>query len=107
MLTDGVKCFTPENDCNISLTGEGDVDDSATRVAIAAGACDDTPNPCTGSGTGPMATNTIANFAVTAGTQYCFYVETTIDQQIGYTLASADGSDCGSMPVDLQLFSIE
>jgi len=105
ILTDGVKCFIPENSCNIALTGRGSAinGDSATRVAIAAGTCSDTPASCTGSGT----TNTITSFAVTAGTQYCFYVETTIAQQIGYTLASADGSDCGSMPVQLLHFSIE
>lgn len=102
-LTDGVKCFIPENSCNIALTGEGDVDDSATRVAIATGTCSDAPVSCSGSGT----TNTIASFAVTAGTQYCFYVETTLDQQIGYTLASADGSDCGNLPVQLLHFSIQ
>lgn len=103
LFTDGVKCFTLENSCNIMLTGEGDVDNSATRVAIATGPCSDTPASCTGSGT----TNIIASFAVTAGTQYCFYVETTLDQQIGYTLESADMSDCGNLPVQLLHFSIE
>ena len=107
-FTDGVKCFTPENSCNIKLTGRGEdndgtANDGATRVAIAAGACFNTPSSCTGSGT----TNIISSYAVTAGTQYCFYVETTVDQQIGYTLESAEMSNCGNMPVQLQHFSIE
>lgn len=106
LFTDGVKCFTPGNTCDIRLTGEGDVDGNETRVAITSGTCSDSPASCTGS----ALTNQIASFAVTAGTQYCIYIETTIDQQIGYTLESDPtdpGNDCGSMPVELLHFTIE
>jgi hypothetical protein len=96
---DGVKCFTPQNSCSLTITGEGGASDANTRVAIASGACSNTPASCTGSG----ATNTISGFAVTAGTQYCIYVETTSSQLIGFTLT---GSGCGTLPVELQSFSV-
>jgi hypothetical protein len=97
--TDGVKCFTPQNSCSLTITGEGGANDANARVAIASGACSDTPAACTGSG----GTNSIAGFAVTGGTQYCIYVETTATQLIGFTLT---GTGCGNLPVDLQSFSV-
>lgn len=97
--TDGVKCFTPQNSCSLTITGEGGASDANTRVAIASGACSDTPAACTGSG----ATNSIAGFAVTGGVQYCIYVETTATQLIGFTLT---GTGCGTVPVELQSFSV-
>ena len=41
--------------------------------------------------------------AVTGGTQYCIFVETTSAQQIGFSLS---GTGCGTLPVELQSFSI-
>ena len=96
---DGVKCFTPQNSCTLTVTGEGGASDANTRVAIASGMCSDAPAACTGSGSG----NSVA-VSVTGGMQYCIYVETTSSQLIGFTLS---GTGCGTLPVELQSFSVE
>lgn len=95
---DGVKCFTPQNSCTVTITGNGAVNGADTIVSIASGACGDTPVSCTSDGDNSLTT------ALTGGTQYCFYIETTTSQLIGYTLS---GTGCGTVPVEVMSFSIE
>lgn len=98
---DGLKCFTPQNSCTVTVTGKGGPNPLNTRVGIAAGPCSTTPASCTGSGSSNSLT-----VALTAGTQYCIYVETTTSQLIGYDLTVFSGN-CGTLPVELMGFSVD
>lgn len=103
---DWVACMVPENSCEVRLGCTSDASDQ--RPNVYAASCGSI-----GAGTPCLASASVAatvDVALTGGTEYCFVCDSNgigSSQAGGLSLTAINGTDCGSLPVSLQSFSID
>ncbi|MEE8526625.1 MAG: hypothetical protein V3T72_22035 [Thermoanaerobaculia bacterium] len=96
--TDGVICITPTNSCSMTFLCTSTNGGATLEAKVATGACADPVASCVASG------SSSAVVALTGGTEYCLYCESSTTGLLGFTLT--ESTDCGQLPVSLQGFSI-
>ena len=103
---DTVVCFTPENSCNVNFTCDYVPSGTSMAANIFEGMCSDTPASCTATAANATGPAVISDFALSAGTNYCFQCESAVAAVSMFAEIAASSGDCGSLPVSLQSFEV-
>ncbi len=99
---DSVVCFTPTNNCTVTVSCEGDSGTQSANLFV--GPCNTSPGSCTNSTSGSAAT--IAGIALTAGQNVCLVCEHS-SPTLNDVIITEDAGSCGALPVALQSFEVE
>jgi len=105
-LNDFVVCYTPANDCQVSLqVGYPQQGIEANiAVGVASGSCDPAPQQCQ-SQTGDGVVG--GGLSLEAGVEVCFIVEAAVPAEQVTLIIDGDGcEDAEDTPVELESFSV-
>lgn len=105
--SDVVACFVPANNCSVTITCSTAGGDNAADLYE--GACSTTvTDTCTATDRTTGGDAVINNQALTAGQQYCIACTNNgLLATITVDIAAQGGSDCGTMPIEIQHFDVE